>query len=122
MPTPRRCSWRRACAVTLASIGDAVISIDVAGNITISIRSRKHDGLVAAGGLWTALQEVLRLIDGDSATALNPLAMAILHNRTVGRAHCVLIRRDGCESPSRIPLPHSRPARPVTGAVIFSTT
>jgi diguanylate cyclase (GGDEF)-like protein len=42
----------------------------------------------------------LRIIDGDSReTALNPLAMAMLHNKSVGlSANCVLIRRDGYES------------------------
>jgi hypothetical protein len=40
------------------------------------------------------------MIDGDSREpALNPLAMAILHNESVGlSANCVLIRRDGSES------------------------
>src|SRR6185312_13238661 len=46
------------------------------------------------------LREVLQLVDGNSREpALNPLAMAILHNKTVGlSANCLLIRRDGYES------------------------
>ena len=87
--------------VTLASIGDAIISADVAGSVTylnpvaeIMTGWSRHE---AAG---RPLQEVLRLIDGDSREpALNPLAMAILHNRSVGlSANCILIRRDGHES------------------------
>jgi PAS domain S-box-containing protein len=46
------------------------------------------------------LQEVLRIVDADSREpALNPLAMAMLHNKTVGLSvNCVLVRRDGHES------------------------
>ena len=52
--------------------------------------------------------------------SLNPLAMAILHNETVGlSAHCVLVRRDGYESAiedTAAPI-HDRRGQ-VTGAVI----
>jgi len=48
----------------------------------------------------TSVCSVGHMIDGDSREpALNPLAMAILHNESVGlSANCVLIRRDGSES------------------------
>jgi len=53
------------------------------------------------------LQDVLRMIDGDSREpAMNPLAMAILHNKAVGlSANCLLIRRDGLNRPSKTPRP-----------------
>jgi diguanylate cyclase (GGDEF)-like protein/PAS domain S-box-containing protein len=87
--------------VTLASIGDAVISTDVAGNITyLNPVAESMTGWLRQEASGRPLPEVLRLIDGDSREpALNPLAMAILHNKTVGlSANCVLIRRDGYES------------------------
>src|SRR4030095_4421028 len=67
------------------------------------------------------LQEVLRIIDADNREpALNPLAMAMLQDRTVGlSANCVLIRRDGHESAiedTAAPI-HDRGGQ-VTGAVI----
>ena len=67
------------------------------------------------------LQEVLRIIDGDSREpALNPLAMAILYNKSVGlSANCVLIRRDGYESAIEDTAAPIHDARgQVTGAVI----
>src|SRR4029077_15701618 len=67
------------------------------------------------------LQEVLRIIDGDSREpALNPLAMAMLHNKSVGlSANCVLIRRDGYESAVEdTAAPIRDPRGRVTGAVI----
>ena len=87
--------------VTLASIGDAIISTDVAGSVTyLNPVAESMTGWSRQEASGRPLQEVLRLIDGDSREpALNPLAMAILHNRTVGLgANCVLIRRDGYES------------------------
>ena len=64
---------------------------------------------------------MLRIIDGDSREpALNPLAIAIVHNKSVGlSANCVLIRRDGYESAieaTAAPI-HDRRGQ-VTGAVI----
>jgi diguanylate cyclase (GGDEF)-like protein len=63
----------------------------------------------------------LRIIDGDSREpALDPLAMAVLQNKSVGlSANCVLIRRDGYESAiedTAAPI-HDRRGQ-VTGAVI----
>jgi diguanylate cyclase (GGDEF)-like protein/PAS domain S-box-containing protein len=113
---------RERAEVTLASIGDAVISTDVAGNITyLNPVAESMTGWSRQEAAGRPLQEVLRLIDGDSREpALNPLAMAILHNRTVGlSANCVLIRRDGYESAiedTTSPI-HDRRGQ-VTGAVI----
>jgi diguanylate cyclase (GGDEF)-like protein/PAS domain S-box-containing protein len=113
---------REHAQVTLDSIGDAVISIDVAGNITyLNPVAESMTGWSRSEAYGRALPEVLRLIDGDSREpALNPLAMAILHNKTVGLSpHCVLIRRDGDESAiedTAAPI-HDRRGN-VTGAVI----
>jgi len=84
--------------VTLDSIGDAVISTDVAGNITYLNRvAESMTGWSRQEASGQPLQVVLRIIDGDSREpALDPLAMAIRSNATAGlSANCVLIRRDG---------------------------
>jgi diguanylate cyclase (GGDEF)-like protein/PAS domain S-box-containing protein len=113
---------RERAQVTLDSIGDGIISIDVAGNITyLNPIAASMTGWSRPEAYGRPLQEVLRLIDGDSRDpAVNPLAMAILHNRTVGLSpHCVLIRRDGHESAiedTAAPI-HDRRGQ-VTGAVI----
>jgi diguanylate cyclase (GGDEF)-like protein/PAS domain S-box-containing protein len=108
--------------VTLNSIGDAVISTDVAGHVTyLNAVAEDMTGWSRQEASGRMLQEVLRIVDGDSREpALNPLALAILHNKTVGlSAHCVLIRRDGYESAiedTAAPI-HDRRGQ-VTGAVI----
>ena len=92
---------RERAQVTLDSIGDAVISIDISGNITyINPMAASMTGWSPSAANGRPLPEVLRLIDGDTRDpAVNPLAMAILHNKTVGLSpHCILIRRDGHES------------------------
>jgi diguanylate cyclase (GGDEF)-like protein/PAS domain S-box-containing protein len=92
---------RERAQITLASIGDAVISTDVAGNITyLNPVAESMTGWSRQEASGRPLREVLRLVDGDSREpAVNPLAMAILHNKTVGlSANCLLIRRDGYES------------------------
>jgi diguanylate cyclase (GGDEF)-like protein/PAS domain S-box-containing protein len=113
---------RERAEVTLASIGDAVVSTDVAGNITyLNPVAESMTGWSRQEASGRPLQEVLRLIDGDSREpALNPLAMAILHNKTVGlSANCVLIRRDGYESAIEDTAAPIRDRRgQVTGAVI----
>jgi diguanylate cyclase (GGDEF)-like protein/PAS domain S-box-containing protein len=108
--------------VTLNSIGDAVISTDVAGNVTyLNAVAESMTGWSRREASGRPLQEVLRIIDGDSREpALNPLSMAVLSNKTVGlSANCVLIRRDGYESAiedTAAPI-HDRRGQ-VTGAVI----
>jgi diguanylate cyclase (GGDEF)-like protein/PAS domain S-box-containing protein len=108
--------------VTLNSIGDAVISTDVAGNITFLNRvAESMTGWSLQEASDQPLPEVLRIVDGDSREpALDPLAMAIRDNKIVGlSANCVLIRRDGHEcaiEDTAAPI-RDRHGR-VTGAVI----
>lgn len=108
--------------VTLNSIGDAVISTDVAGRVTyLNPVAESMTGWSSQEAYGQPLQQVLQIIDGDSrAPAMNPLAMAIHHNEAVGlSANCVLIRRDGYESAiedTAAPI-HDRRGH-VTGAVI----
>jgi diguanylate cyclase (GGDEF)-like protein/PAS domain S-box-containing protein len=113
---------RERAQVTLNSIGDAVISTDVAGNVSyLNAVAESMTGWSRQEAAGRPLQEVLRIIDGDSREpALNPMTMAMLHNKSVGlSANCVLIRRDGYESAiedTAAPI-HDRRGQ-VTGAVI----
>jgi diguanylate cyclase (GGDEF)-like protein/PAS domain S-box-containing protein len=113
---------RERAQVTLDSIGDGVISIDTAGNITyLNPVAESMTGWSRSEARGRPLPEVLRIIDGESREpAVNPLAMAILHNKTVGLSpHCVLIRRDGAESTIEdTAAPIHDPRGQVTGAVI----
>ena len=115
---------RERAQVTLASIGDAVISTDVAGNITyLNPVAENMTGWSREEASGRPLQEVLRLIDGDSREpALNPLAMATLHNKTVGLgANCVLVRRDGYESAiedTAAPI-HDRRGQVIGAVIVF---
>jgi PAS domain S-box-containing protein len=84
--------------LTLNSIGDAVISTDIAGHVTyLNAVAESLTGWSRQEASGRPLQEVLRIIDGDTREpALNPLAMAMLHNKSVSvSTNCVLIRRDG---------------------------
>jgi diguanylate cyclase (GGDEF)-like protein/PAS domain S-box-containing protein len=108
--------------VTLNSIGDAVISTDVAGNVTyLNQVAEAMTGWPAAEALGRSFSEVFRIIDGTNPEhAVNPMAIAMQQNKTVGlTAGCLLIRRDGFESAiedSAAPI-HDRRGH-VTGAVM----
>ena len=113
---------RERAQVTLNSIGDAVISTDVAGNVAyLNAVAESMTGWSRQEAAGRPLEEVLRIIDGDTREpALNPMTMAMLHNKSVGlSANCVLIRRDGYESAiedTAAPIHDQRGQ--VTGAVI----
>jgi diguanylate cyclase (GGDEF)-like protein/PAS domain S-box-containing protein len=113
---------RERAQVTLNSIGDAVISTDVTGNVTyLNAVAEGMTGWPREEAFGQPLQRVLRIIDGDSREpALNPLSMAILHEKSVGlSANSVLIRRDGYESAIEDTAAPIRDRRgQVTGAVI----
>jgi len=88
--------------VTLNSIGDAVISTDISGNITflnvVAVRMTGWSRDEAAGG---PMAEVFRVVDAQSRKSTpNPMEMAVRQNRTVHLpSNCVLIQRDGGEIP-----------------------
>ncbi len=115
---------RERAQVTLNSIGDAVISTDVAGNVTyLNAVAESMTGWSRHEASGRPLQDVLQIIDGDTREpALNPLALAVTHNETVGlSAHCVLIRRDGYESAiedTAAPI-HDRRGQVVGAVIVF---
>src|SRR5207247_4626150 len=108
--------------VTLNSIGDAVISTDLSGNVTyLNAVAEGMTGWDRKEALGRPFDDALRVIDGATRKpARNSMELAIRLDKTVGlAADCILTRRDGLESPiedSAAPI-HARNGQ-VTGAVI----
>lgn len=108
--------------VTLNSIGDGVISTDVAGRVTyLNAVAENMTGWALEEAAGRPFEEVLRVADVATRESVqNPMTLAILENKTVGlKSNCVLIRRDGTEAAvedSAAPI-HDRRGR-VTGAVM----
>jgi diguanylate cyclase (GGDEF)-like protein/PAS domain S-box-containing protein len=108
--------------VTLNSIGDAVVSTDLSGQVTyLNQVAENLTGWSQQEAAGHSVNEVFRIVDGITRSeARNPMALAIQENKTVGLTpNCVLIRRDGVEAPiedSAAPI-HDRHGQ-VTGAVM----
>src|SRR3984893_11135648 len=113
---------KEPAAVTLNSIGSAVLSTDVSGNVTyLNVMAEGLTGWSRQDASGRPLSEVFRIIDGVTReTARNPIDLAIRQNKTVGLTpNCILVRLDGFEiaiEDSAAPI-HDRQNR-VTGAVI----
>ena len=85
---------------TLNSIGDAVLSTDLAGNVTyLNPVAEDMTGWTDAAATGHSVVEVFRIVDGITREAApNPLQQAIQEDKPVGlTANCVLVRRDGTE-------------------------
>src|ERR1700682_6185933 len=108
--------------ITLNSIGDAVISTDVTGEVTyLNIVAENLTGWLREEATGHPLDEVLNIIDATTREAVpSPMALAIRENKTFALTpNCVLIRRDGNEAAiedSSAPI-HDRRGK-VTGAVM----
>ncbi len=108
--------------VTLNSIGDAVMSIDVKGRVTfLNAVAEDMTGWSLEEAAGHPLDEVFRIIDATTREAVqNPMALALRENKSVGLPQdCVLVRRNGVEAAiedSASPI-HDRQGR-VSGAVI----
>jgi diguanylate cyclase (GGDEF)-like protein/PAS domain S-box-containing protein len=108
--------------VTLNSIGDAVMSTDVWGQVTyLNVVAENLTGWSREEAAGHPVAEVFRIIDGTTGKAAqNPMGRAIQENKTVALTpNCVLIRRDGVEAAiedSTAPI-HDRRGQ-VTGAVM----
>src|SRR5579859_6989883 len=113
---------RERAQVTLNSIGDAVISTDVAGYVTYLNRvAETMTGWSAAEALGRSFSDVFQVTNGAGAEhTTNPIALAMQENKTVGLAvGAMLIRRDGHQTAiedSAAPI-HDRRGQ-VTGAVM----
>ncbi|MFZ3175197.1 MAG: EAL domain-containing protein [Thiobacillus sp.] len=108
--------------VTLNSIGDAVLTTDLLGNVTyLNLVAETMTGWPCEEALGRPVSEVFNIFDGTTRLpAANPMQRAMAENESVGLgADCVLVHRDGSESAiedSAAPI-HNREGR-VTGAVI----
>ncbi len=108
--------------VTLNSIGDAVLTTDLLGQVTyLNQVAEDMTGWSCTDALGLPLATVFNIIDGETRqTAANPARNAMQQNQTVAlEADCLLIRKNGDESAiedSAAPI-HSRDGQ-VTGAVI----
>ena len=110
--------------ITLNSIGDAVITTDISGNVTyLNQIAEVMTGWSAKEASGRPFAEVFNIVDGDTREAVrNPMQLAVKEDQTVRLAsHCVLIRRDGWEAAiedSAAPI-HSRHGQVVGAVIVF---
>src|ERR1700674_908579 len=108
--------------VTLNSIGDAVLSTDILGNVGyLNVVADHMTGWSRKEAVGHPLSDVFQIIDGAThKPSPNPMELAIQLDKAVGlSANCILVRRDGYEcaiEDSAAPI-HDRDGH-VTGAVI----
>jgi diguanylate cyclase (GGDEF)-like protein/PAS domain S-box-containing protein len=108
--------------VTLNSIGDAVVSTDVAGRVTyLNVVAEDLTGWSRNEAAGHPLEDVLQIIDATTRQAMqNTTMLAIRADKALALPpNCVLIRRDGIEAAiedSTAPIHDRRGA--VTGAVM----
>jgi diguanylate cyclase (GGDEF)-like protein/PAS domain S-box-containing protein len=108
--------------ITLDSIGDAVVSTDLSGNVTyLNAFAERMTGWRREEAVGRPLVRVVRIVDSATRVASpNPMDLALRMNTTVGlTSNCVLIRRDGFETAiedSAAPI-HDRQGR-IAGAVM----
>jgi len=113
---------RERAEVTLNSIGDAVLSTNIAGEVTyLNLVAERMTGWRREEAIGKPLSAIFQIIDGMTRQpSINPMDLAVRRNETVGLStNCILIRRDGFESAiedSAAPI-HDRSGQ-VTGAVM----
>jgi diguanylate cyclase (GGDEF)-like protein/PAS domain S-box-containing protein len=113
---------RDRAGVMLDSIGDAVLSMDVSGNVSfLNPVAEAMTGWPRVEAMGRPLGEVLQIIDEDTRKpSRNPMEQAVQENKTIWmKSNRVLIRRDGFEAAiedSAAPI-HDRGGN-VTGAVM----
>lgn len=87
-------------AITLRSIGDAVIATDVAGHVTrMNPTAERLTGWTLADAMGHALTDVFRIVNADTRQPVaDPVQLVMEHGQVVGLAnHTVLLARDGLE-------------------------
>ena len=87
-------------AITLHSIGDAVIATDTKGGITRLNPTAEHlTGWTLAEALGKPLDQVFRIVNADTREIVaNPVELVMARGQVVGLAnHTVLLARDGQE-------------------------
>ncbi len=110
--------------VTLNSIGDAVITTNVRGEVTYLNAVAEH---MTGWSRWEAdghpIEEVFRIVDAASRkSAENPMPVSIRHDKAMTLTpNCILIRRDGAEAPiedSVAPI-HDRRGQVIGAVMVF---
>jgi len=89
-------------AITLRSIGDAVIATDALGRVRmLNAAAESLTGWPTAEAQDAPLDQIFRIINEETrAAAESPVDKALREGRVVGLAnHTVLMRRDGTETP-----------------------
>jgi diguanylate cyclase (GGDEF)-like protein/PAS domain S-box-containing protein len=115
---------RQRADVTLSSIGDAVLSTDVSGNVTyLNPVAERMTGWSRQDALGRPLAEIFRIIDATTREpARNPMDQAIQLDRIVALTpNCLLVRRDGVETPiedSASPI-HDRAGQVIGAVMVF---
>jgi PAS domain S-box-containing protein len=111
-------------AVTLASIGDAIVATDAEGRVTfMNATAERLTGWPHADALGRPLAEVFRIInDGTRREVESPVVKALREGAVVGLAnHTVLVARDGTEWPiddSAAPIRRGGGVGPIIGIVM----
>jgi PAS domain S-box-containing protein len=111
----KQSEWQR---ITLASIGDAVISADALGSVTFLNRVAEIlTGWPEAEALGRPLEEIFRIVNEATRRTVENPALRALHEGTItGLANdTVLIARDGTERPVD---DCAAPMRDESGAVV----
>ena len=110
--------------ITLNSMGDAVLSTDISGNVNyLNLVAEKMTGWSREEAAGRPLAEVFKIVDGATRQPPpDPMEMAINQNKTVGlTANCILIRRDGREfsiEDSAAPI-HDRAGQVIGAVIVF---
>jgi PAS domain-containing protein len=97
---------KNRASVTLNSIGDAVLSTEVSGNVTyLNDVAEQMTGWSWVDAQAKPLTEGFHIIAGATReSSRNPMDLAIQTGSPVGlRANCILIRRDQTEIPLKTP-------------------
>jgi diguanylate cyclase (GGDEF)-like protein/PAS domain S-box-containing protein len=115
---------RQRAEVTLNSIGDAVLSTDIPGNVTyLNPVAERMTGWARHEALGRPLADVFNIIDATTREpARNPLERAMQLDRLVDLSPtCLLIRRDGLETAiedSASPI-HDRGGQVIGAVMVF---
>lgn len=114
---------RERAQVTLDSIGDAVLSTDIAGNVTyLNSVAEEMTGWLRGEAKGRPVAEVFRVVDGTTREPHHPMDRAIAQNMPVVlAANSVLIRRDGFEvaiEDSAAPI-HDRDGAIIGAVIVF---
>jgi diguanylate cyclase (GGDEF)-like protein/PAS domain S-box-containing protein len=110
--------------VTLNSIGDAVLSIDIRGHVTyLNVVAEALTGWARHEAIGHPLEDVFQIVDATTRQVVpNPMMLAIRENKTVGLTpNAIVIRRDRVESAiedSAAPI-HDRRGRVIGAVMVF---